>query len=73
MKNNLLSGTIGLCVGDALGVPVEFNSRASLQENPVTNMRGYGVFLTLLKWLKNKTEYINPDTYDEPKKEEKSA
>ena len=40
----ILDGIMGLAVGDALGVPVEFNSRASLQENPVTNMRGYGTY-----------------------------
>ena len=38
VKNMLL----GLAVGDALGVPVEFDSRRSLQENPVTNMRSGG-------------------------------
>ena len=42
MTNKVLSGIMGLCVGDALGVPVEFYSRESLQHNPVTGMRGYG-------------------------------
>lgn len=37
-------GIIGLTIGDALGVPVEFNSRASLIENPVTDMRGHGTY-----------------------------
>lgn len=37
-----MSGIIGLCVADALGVPVEFESRESLQRNPVVDMRGYG-------------------------------
>nr|WP_229335420.1 ADP-ribosylglycohydrolase family protein [Flavobacterium sp. ALJ2] len=32
----------GLAVGDALGVPVEFYSRSSLKENPVSEMIGYG-------------------------------
>lgn len=31
-----------LVVGDALGVPVEFMSRAELKDNPVTDMRAYG-------------------------------
>jgi len=35
---------LGLAVGDALGVPVEFKSRESLAENPVTDMRGFGVW-----------------------------
>ncbi len=33
---------LGLAVGDALGVPVEFVSRVELMKNPVTDMRGYG-------------------------------
>lgn len=37
-------GIIGLIVGDALGVPVEFERRSSLQENPVTTMEGYGTY-----------------------------
>ena len=35
-------GIIGLIVGDALGVPVEFTARSQLDSNPVRNMRGYG-------------------------------
>lgn len=37
-------GIIGLVVGDALGVPVEFYSRKELQENPITGMTGYGTY-----------------------------
>ena len=37
-------GIIGLVIGDALGVPVEFNSRESLKKHPVTEMRGYGTY-----------------------------
>jgi ADP-ribosylglycohydrolase len=33
---------MGLCVGDALGVPVESTSRAELAKSPVTKMLGYG-------------------------------
>ena len=33
---------IGHAIGDALGVPVEFCSRESLDSNPVTDMFGYG-------------------------------
>lgn len=32
----------GLAVGDALGVPVEFKSRGTIRQNPVTDMTGYG-------------------------------
>jgi ADP-ribosylglycohydrolase len=41
MKNRVLDGIMGLCVADALGVPVEFNSRERLKANPVTDMRAY--------------------------------
>ena len=37
-------GIIGLIVGDALGVPVEFYSRAELKEDPVVDMREYGTY-----------------------------
>lgn len=42
MKNEVLDGIMGLCVADALGVPVEFNSREKLKANSVTDMRSYG-------------------------------
>lgn len=42
MRNNILDGIIGLCVGDALGVPVEFINREELKANPVTDMQGFG-------------------------------
>ena len=37
-------GIIGLTVGDALGVPVEFRPREYLIENPVTGMMGHGTY-----------------------------
>ena len=37
--NGLIFGT---AVGDALGVPVEFRSRASLKTTPVVDMRAFG-------------------------------
>lgn len=40
--NTVLSGILGLAVGDALGVPVEFRSREALDRNPVTGMRAFG-------------------------------
>jgi ADP-ribosylglycohydrolase len=40
----LKSILFGVAVGDALGVPVEFMSRQSISENPVTGMRGYGTY-----------------------------
>ncbi len=41
---NLRDGMYGFIVADALGVPVEFNNRKSLDENPVTDMRSYGTY-----------------------------
>lgn len=41
-NDRLLGGLWGALVGDALGVPVEFRNRESVQSDPVTTMRGYG-------------------------------
>lgn len=41
-KERALGGLWGSVVGDALGVPVEFKDRATVQADPVTGMRGYG-------------------------------
>lgn len=41
-KDRFIGGLVGLSVGDALGVPVEFLSRARLAKEPVTGMRGRG-------------------------------
>lgn len=38
------SALFGVAVGDALGVPVEFNSRETIAQNPVTDMIGYGTY-----------------------------
>lgn len=35
---------LGLAIGDALGVPVEFRKRDYLRDSPVTTMTGYGVW-----------------------------
>ena len=73
LKNKILGGIIGLCVADALGVPVEFTNRESLKGNPVTDMRGYGTYnqppgtwsddtsmtLCLLDSLKNGLDYAD--------------
>ena len=39
-----LSALMGLCVGDALGVPVEFTNRHERVQTPVTSMQGYGTW-----------------------------
>jgi ADP-ribosylglycohydrolase/pterin-4a-carbinolamine dehydratase len=38
------SALFGVAVGDALGVPVEFTRRTDLEQNPVTDMRGFGTY-----------------------------
>lgn len=35
-------GIMGLAIGDAIGVPVEFRSRQEISKNPVISMREYG-------------------------------
>lgn len=42
MKQQLYGGVFGFCVGDALGVPVEFTSRLDRKKDPVQEMRAYG-------------------------------
>ena len=41
-EETVKSAMFGLVVGDALGVPVEFQSREELEQDPVTGMRAYG-------------------------------
>jgi ADP-ribosylglycohydrolase len=43
-RNFIKDALLGVAVGDALGVPVEFLSRRTIQTNPVTDMRGYGTY-----------------------------
>lgn len=43
-RNIYLDAIMGVVVGDALGVPVEFSEREELKENPVTGMIGYGTY-----------------------------
>ena len=73
MKEKIFAGVIGLCVADAIGVPVEFKSRESLMHNPVTTMLGHGTYdqppgtwsddtsmtLCLLDSLTNKLDYTH--------------
>ena len=42
--NIWLNGIMGVVVGDALGCPVQFESRGEVARHPVTGMRGYGTF-----------------------------
>lgn len=42
MENKVKAGIFGVCIGDALGVPVEFRTRDELKRSPVTKMRALG-------------------------------
>ncbi|MBC8085455.1 MAG: ADP-ribosylglycohydrolase family protein [Hymenobacter sp.] len=42
VEAQLRAALLGLAVGDALGVPVEFQSRAARRQDPVVHMRAYG-------------------------------
>lgn len=41
MENKVKAGIMGVCIGDALGVPVEFKKRENLKKSPVTGMLEY--------------------------------
>lgn len=43
-KNDIKAALFGVAIGDALGVPVEFLSRETLENNPVMDMLGYGTY-----------------------------
>lgn len=43
-EQHVNSALFGVAVGDALGVPVEFTRRTDLEQNPVTDMRGFGTY-----------------------------
>ncbi|HAT09212.1 MAG TPA: hypothetical protein DCS97_01125 [Planctomycetes bacterium] len=42
VRDRLIGGLVGLVIGDALGVPVEFGGRAERDHDPVRGMRGFG-------------------------------
>ena len=44
MKNIWKEGVFGVVIGDALGCPVQFESRERVATHPVTGMRGQGTF-----------------------------
>ena len=44
MRNIWKEGIFGVVTGDALGCPVQFESREEVAEHPVTGMRGHGAF-----------------------------
>lgn len=42
--NALYGGILGFCIGDMLGVPVEFSGRAERSMDPVKELRAYGTY-----------------------------
>lgn len=43
-ENKTYGGLFGFCVGDALGVPVEFSTREEREQDPIKEMRAYGTY-----------------------------
>lgn len=43
-SDQIRGAIMGACVGDALGVPVEFSSRLTLSKRPIVDMIGYGTW-----------------------------
>ena len=44
LLQKIKSGILGLAIGDAVGVPVEFKRGESLKAFPITDMTGYGAY-----------------------------
>ena len=42
--NDIKGGLVGFAVGDAIGVPIEFEDRKKLMKSPVTSLKGYGSY-----------------------------
>ncbi len=43
-RNQIMGGILGVIVGDALGLPVQFASREARRKRPVTGMEGWGAY-----------------------------
>ena len=43
-ENKVYGGLFGFCIGDILGVPVEFSTRQERKEDPIKEMRAYGTY-----------------------------
>lgn len=43
-ENKIYGGLFGFCIGDVLGVPVEFSLREDRKRDPVMEMRAYGTY-----------------------------
>lgn len=43
-RDRIYGGVFGFCVGDMLGVPVEFSTRSERESDPVEELRAYGTY-----------------------------
>lgn len=43
-RGAIVGGIIGVVIGDALGLPVQFMTKTEISKNPITDMTGGGVF-----------------------------
>ena len=44
LESKIKSVLLGVAIGDALGVPVEFESRETISQNPIVDMIGFGTY-----------------------------
>lgn len=42
--NKVTDALLGVAIGDAVGVPYEFSSRAKMKASPAKGMVGYGTY-----------------------------
>ncbi|NEO26619.1 MAG: ADP-ribosylglycohydrolase family protein, partial [Kamptonema sp. SIO4C4] len=43
LKSKILSGILGVAIGDALGVPVKYTCRTDFEKSPLSTMIGHGI------------------------------
>lgn len=43
-RGAIIVGIIGVVIGDALGLPVQFMTKTEIRKNPITDMTGGGAF-----------------------------
>ncbi|MDB9311702.1 ADP-ribosylglycohydrolase family protein [Spirulina sp. CS-785/01] len=44
LKSKILSGILGIAIGDALGIPVKYTCRSDFQQSPLSTMTGNGLY-----------------------------
>ena len=43
-QDAIIGGVMGVIIGDALGLPVQFMTKTEIRKNPITDMTGGGAF-----------------------------